>query len=53
MSIVQVNMLIDAINEGMRIDLNGKGIKVGAINPGMVATEFSEVRFKRRCPKGF
>jgi short-subunit dehydrogenase len=26
----------------MRIDLNGKGIKVGAINPGMVATEFSE-----------
>jgi NADP-dependent 3-hydroxy acid dehydrogenase YdfG len=37
---------VDAINKGMRIDLNGKGIKVGAINPGMVATEFSEVRFK-------
>ena len=37
---------VDAINQGMRIDLNGKGIKVGAINPGMVATEFSEVRFK-------
>ena len=36
---------VDAINQGMRIDLNGKGIKVGAINPGMVATEFSEVRF--------
>ena len=29
---------VDAINQGMRIDLNGKGIKVGAINPGMVAT---------------
>ena len=37
---------VNAINQGMRIDLNGKGIKVGAINPGMVATEFSEVRFK-------
>ncbi len=37
---------VDAINQGMRIDLNGKGIKVGAINPGLVATEFSQVRFK-------
>ena len=37
---------VDAINQGMRLDLNGKGIKVGAINPGLVETEFSEVRFK-------
>lgn len=37
---------VDAITQGMRIDLNGKGIKVGSINPGMVETEFSEVRFK-------
>src|SRR5690606_26315276 len=37
---------VDTINQGMRIDLNGKGIKVGAINPGMVETEFSKVRFK-------
>ncbi len=37
---------VDAINQGMRLDLNGKGIKVGAINPGLVQTEFSEVRFK-------
>jgi len=37
---------VDAINQGMRLDLNGKGIKVGAINPGLVKTEFSEVRFK-------
>src|SRR5690554_4557718 len=37
---------VDALNQGMRIDLNGKGIKVGAINPGLVETEFSEVRFK-------
>jgi 3-hydroxy acid dehydrogenase/malonic semialdehyde reductase len=37
---------VDAINQGMRLDLNGLGIKVGAINPGLVETEFSEVRFK-------
>lgn len=35
-----------AITEGMRIDLNPHGIKVGAINPGLVETEFSKVRFK-------
>ena len=35
-----------AITEGMRMDLNLFGIKVTAINPGMVETEFSEVRFK-------
>ncbi len=37
---------VDAINQGMRIDLNAFGIRVGAINPGLVETEFSEVRFK-------
>ena len=37
---------VDAINKGMRIDLNGMGIRVGAINPGLVETGFSEVRFK-------
>ncbi len=35
-----------AITEGMRIDLNPYGIRVGAINPGLVETEFSKVRFK-------
>ncbi|GGK14255.1 short-chain dehydrogenase [Yeosuana aromativorans] len=35
-----------AITEGMRIDLNPYGIKVGAVNPGLVETEFSKVRFK-------
>lgn len=37
---------VDAINQGLRIDLNEHGIRVGAINPGLVETEFSEVRFK-------
>lgn len=37
---------VDALNQGMRIDLNKYGIRVGAINPGLTETEFSEVRFK-------
>jgi NADP-dependent 3-hydroxy acid dehydrogenase YdfG len=37
---------VAAINDGMRIDLNPFGIKVSAINPGLVETEFSKVRFK-------
>lgn len=37
---------VDAITKGMRFDLNPHGIKVTSINPGMVETEFSLVRFK-------
>jgi len=37
---------VDALNQGMRIDLNEYGIRVGAVNPGMVETDFSKVRFK-------
>ena len=37
---------VDALTTGMRIDLNPFGIKVGAVNPGAVETEFSNVRFK-------
>lgn len=37
---------VDALNKGMRIDLLPHNIKVTAINPGMVDTEFSVVRFK-------
>ncbi len=36
---------VDALNKGMRIDLLPHGIKVTAVNPGMVETEFSIVRF--------
>ena len=37
---------VDALNKAMRIDLLVHGIKVTAIHPGMVETEFSIVRFK-------
>lgn len=37
---------VDAINSGMRIDLNKHNIKVSQIAPGLVETEFSMVRFK-------
>ncbi|MBL7871020.1 MAG: SDR family NAD(P)-dependent oxidoreductase [Cyclobacteriaceae bacterium] len=37
---------VDAVTKGMRIDLNAHGIKVTAIHPGLVETEFSLVRFK-------
>lgn len=37
---------VDALNQGMRMDLNKYGIRVGAIHPGLVQTEFSQVRFK-------
>jgi 3-hydroxy acid dehydrogenase / malonic semialdehyde reductase len=36
---------VDALNKAMRIDLLAHGIKVTAVNPGMVETEFSIVRF--------
>ena len=37
---------VDALTKGMRMDLNTYGIKVSEIKPGLVKTEFSEVRFK-------
>ena len=37
---------VEAISEGMRLDLTQHGIKVTNIAPGAVETEFSEVRFK-------
>mgnify|MGYP003318307751 CR=1 FL=1 len=37
---------VNAISKAMRIDLNKSGIKVSEINPGLVETDFSNVRFK-------
>ena len=37
---------VRALSKGMSLDLNGTGIRVTSIDPGMVETEFSVVRFK-------
>lgn len=37
---------VEAISEGMRLELTEHGIKITNIAPGAVETEFSEVRFK-------
>ena len=37
---------VDALTKAMRMDLIGYQIKVASINPGLVETEFSKVRFK-------
>lgn len=36
---------VHAISQSMRADMLSAGIKVGEVRPGMVETEFSEVRF--------
>ena len=47
---------VHAISQSMRADLLSSGIKVTEIRPGMVETEFSEVRFhgdKERADRGY
>jgi len=42
---------VNALNKAMRIDLNKHNIRISAIHPGAVETEFSEVRFKGNIEK--
>lgn len=37
---------VSALTEGLRLDLNGTGVRVTEIKPGMAETEFSQVRLK-------
>lgn len=37
---------VNALSQGLRMDLFGTKIRVSTVDPGMVATSFSEVRFK-------
>ena len=37
---------VGAITRGLRMDLLGTGVRVSTVDPGMVETEFSTVRFK-------
>ncbi len=36
---------VRALSDGLRMDLLGTGVRVTSVDPGMVDTEFSEVRF--------
>ncbi|MDQ3521949.1 MAG: SDR family NAD(P)-dependent oxidoreductase [Gemmatimonadota bacterium] len=37
---------LDALTRGMRMDLLGTGVRVSTVDPGMVQTDFSVVRFR-------
>jgi 3-hydroxy acid dehydrogenase / malonic semialdehyde reductase len=37
---------VDRITKGMRMDALGTGVRISEVDPGMVETEFSEIRFR-------
>lgn len=42
---------VRALTEGMRMDLLGTGVRCSSVDPGMVETEFSLVRFHGDAPR--
>lgn len=42
---------VRALSEGIRMDVHGSGVRVTNVEPGLVATEFSEVRFRGDKPR--
>lgn len=42
---------VRALTDSLRLDLNGTGVRVCSIDPGLVDTEFSVVRFRGDEPK--
>ncbi len=42
---MELTFPIGALTDALRIDLMGSGIRVLSVDPGLVETEFSEVRF--------
>jgi serine 3-dehydrogenase len=36
---------VKAISEGLKMDLNGTAVRISSVDPGLVETEFSVVRF--------
>lgn len=43
---------VRALNDALRLELLGTGIRVTSIDPGMVKTEFSQVRFRGDVERG-
>lgn len=37
---------VKALNKAMKLDTHGTAIRISSVNPGLVETEFSEVRFR-------
>ena len=37
---------VDALTRSLRLDLNGTGVRVSTVDPGLVESEFGEVRYR-------